>query len=132
MPAESPERKSKAGTTIPEPAELARRINRLFDVMHARRDPPQTTSAAAAAITERGPVQLDAEALDALRAGHNPGATVPELNALADHFGVTAAYLTDAGTDPTVDAQLNLLRTLRDNGVGKIISVHACTRPHHS
>lgn len=129
MPVEGPQRESNAGTTVPGPAELARRINRLFDVIHARREPPQTTSAAAAAITERGPVQLTAEALDALRAGHNPGATVAELNALADHFGVTAAYLTDAGTGRTVDAQLDLLRALRDSGSGRIIGVYACAPP---
>lgn len=128
-----PQRESTAGPAIPGPAELARRINRLFDVIHARRDPPQTTSAAAESITARGQVQLTAQALDALRAGQGPCATVAELKALADHFGVASAYLTDNDAGPTVDAQLGLLLTLRDAGVGgKIIAVHACTPRGHA
>ena len=113
-----------------DPPELARRINRLFDVMHARTAPPPSTSAAAAAITARGAVPMSPSTLERLRSDCGATSSHAELTAIAEFFGVSTSYLTDAAAGPGIDAQLDTLRALRDAGVGgPIRTIHACSRP---
>lgn len=101
--------------------ELARKIDRLFEVMHKRDAPPMSTATAAAAITAKTGVPLSAARLEALRSGDNDAAaTHSELAAIARGFGVSPIYLTTAGPAPEIDAQLDLLQALRDTGVQSI------------
>lgn len=96
--------------------ELARRINLLFDVIHKRAEPPLTTAEAAASITARGGAPVTAVGLEALRSGETLDTSRAELSAIAEFFGVPAIYLTDRGCRTGIDAQLHLLRIMRDAG----------------
>ncbi|PQM49158.1 Nucleoid-associated protein EspR [Mycobacterium talmoniae] len=106
--------------------ELALKINRLFGVMHKHGEPPLTTEAAAELISAQTGVRLSAADLARLRSGEAMDAAVAELRAIATFFGVPASFLTTSGTDPDLDAQLNLLRAMRDAGVQ---NVHMCRGP---
>lgn len=101
---------------IQNPTELARRINRLFDVMHKRAEPPLSTGDAVESITARGGLPLTVAALDALRAGGDTEATAEQLSALAEFFGVPPQYLVDTDAASNIDTQLTILRTIRDAG----------------
>lgn len=110
--------------------ELARRIDRLFEVMHKRDTPPVSTAAAAAAITTNSGVPLTAVRVEALRSGEDEAVAAPtnaELTAIAAYFGVSPRYLTTAGPTPDIDAQLDLLLAMRDTGVHDI---RACNPAH--
>lgn len=97
--------------------ELAARLNKLFEVMHKPSAPPLSNAAAAAAITEKTGVPISPAYLWQLRNGVKTNPTVAHLRAIAEFFGLPASYLIDSEADPAVDAQLNLLQALRDNGV---------------
>lgn len=98
--------------------ELARRINRLFDVMHKRDAPPLTTAAAADGITARGDAPVSTNLLDQLRSGDRSNdPTEAELRAIAAFFGVAPEYLTDTESATRIDPQLDILRALREAGV---------------
>lgn len=98
-------------------AQLASRLNKLFDVMHKADTPALSDTAAAAAVAEKTGVAITADYLRRLRDGSETTATEADLVAIAEFFGVPAAYLTDRAVDPMIDAQLNLLRALRDHRV---------------
>jgi transcriptional regulator with XRE-family HTH domain len=55
-----------------------------------------------------------------LRTGKRDNPTVQHLTALATYFGVPVAYFLDDEQTERVDAQLDLLRTLRDAGVTEL------------
>lgn len=97
--------------------ELAARLNRLFEVMRKAGTPPLSNAAAAAAITSKTGVPISPAYLWQLRNGVKTNPTVTHLRAIAEFFGLPASYLIDRETDSALDAQLNLLQALRDNGV---------------
>ena len=99
---------------------VAARINRLFDVMHKRAEPPLSTSAAAAAITVETGVPLSPDALESVRAGQGSIPEDSELVAIAQFFGISPRYLVSAGPHPDIEAQLNLLEAMRDAGVQEL------------
>lgn len=101
----------------PDDSGLAARLNKLFDLMRKAGTQPLSNAAAAAAITEKTGVPISPAYLWQLRSGIKKNPTVTHLRAIADFFGVPPSYLIDRGTNPAVDAQLNLLQALRDNGV---------------
>ncbi|WP_253843192.1 helix-turn-helix domain-containing protein, partial [Mycobacterium colombiense] len=78
---------------------------------------PLSNAAAAAAITKKTGVSISPAYLWQLRSGVKRNPTVAHLRAIAEFFGVPASYLIDRNTDPAIEAQLNLLQALRDNGV---------------
>jgi transcriptional regulator with XRE-family HTH domain len=101
----------------PDGSGLATRLNKLFELMRKAGTPPLSNAAAAAAITDKTGVPISPAYLWQLRSGLKTNPTVAHLRAIADYFGVPPSYLIDRGTDPAIDAQLNLLQALRDNGV---------------
>lgn len=107
------------------PDELARRLNKLFDVFHRRGEPALSNAEAAEAISAKTGVAVGAEDLDQLRNPAEPRGTPStgpaQLEAVEDFFGVPRGYL----TDPAIAAQLDLLATLRDTNA-RIMA--ACTR----
>jgi hypothetical protein len=111
--------------TGPALGELALKINRLFEVMHKRGEPPLTNSAAAELISSESGVPLTGTDLARLRSGEKIDPGGAELRAIAKFFGVPESYLVAAGTDPDLNAQLNLLRVMRDAGVRNL---HVCGR----
>lgn len=104
-------------TKGPDGSGLATRLNKLFELMRKAGTPPLSNAAAAAAITDKTGVPISPTYLWQLRSGLKTNPTVAHLRAIADYFGVPPSYLIDRGTDPAIDAQLNLLQALRDNGV---------------
>ncbi len=100
--------------------ELAGRLNKLFDVMHPVGAPEVSNATVAAAVAG---VSVTPEDLGRLRDGSekSPGTVV--LCAIAEFFGVSASYLTDVDLDSSIDAQLNLLRALRDR---RVQGIRAC------
>ncbi|OBH51943.1 XRE family transcriptional regulator [Mycobacterium colombiense] len=104
-------------TKGPDDSGLATRLNKLFELMRKAGTPPLSNAAAAAAITEKTGIPISPAYLWQLRSGLKTNPTVAHLRAIADYFGVPPSYLIDRGTDPAIDAQLNLLQALRDNGV---------------
>lgn len=95
----------------------ATKINRLFEVMHKRGEPPVSTRAAAEAISDQSGVHIGVEDLEALRSGDKTDPTTAELSAIARFFGVSERYLLSAGPVADIEAQLGLLRGLRDAGI---------------
>lgn len=104
-------------TKGPDDSGLATRLNKLFELMRKAGTPPLSNAAAAAAITDKTGIPISPAYLWQLRSGLKTNPTVAHLRAIADYFGVPPSYLVDRGTDPAIDAQLNLLQALRDNGV---------------
>ena len=98
-------------------SELARKLDKLFEVMHKPSEPALSNAAAAAAITEKTGVAISPAYIWQLRNGLKTNPTVQHLRAIAAFFGVPASYLIDSDADAKVDAQLNLLQALRDSGV---------------
>ncbi|OBI13266.1 XRE family transcriptional regulator [Mycobacterium sp. E2327] len=100
-----------------EKGDLAARLNKLFEIMRRPDTPPLSNAAAAAAITTQTGVSISPAYLWQLRSGVKDNPTVQHLRAIAEFFGVPASYLIDRDPDAQIDAQLNLLQALRDNGV---------------
>lgn len=100
-----------------ERGDLAARLNKLFEIMRRPDTPPLSNAAAAAAITTQTGVSISPAYLWQLRSGVKDNPTVQHLRAIAEFFGVPASYLIDRDPDAQIDAQLNLLQALRDNGV---------------
>ena len=96
--------------------ELARRINLLFDVMHTRTEPPLNSAAAAAAMSARGGSAVSAAVLEQLRLGYRGDALDAQLLIVAEFFGVPSVYLTETRVRTGVDAQLHLVRLMREMG----------------
>lgn len=101
----------------PDNGELAARLNKLFEIMRKPGTSPLSNAAAAAAITAKTGVPISPAYLWQLRNGIKTNPTVTHLRAIADFFGLPASYLIDRDTDSAIDAQLDLLQALRDNGV---------------
>lgn len=99
---------------------LASRLNKLFDVMHTADSAPSSDTAAAAAIAEKTGVTIRPDYLRRLKDGSETTAAANDLAAITETVGVPAAYLTDRDLDPMIDAQLNVLKALRDNRVRDI------------
>ncbi|CAN3132556.1 XRE family transcriptional regulator [Mycobacterium sp. smrl_JER01] len=96
--------------------ELARRINLLFDVMHTRTEPPLNSAAAAAAMSARGGSAVSAAVVEQLRLGYRGDALDAQLSIVAEFFGVPSVYLTETRVRTGIDAQLHLVRLMREMG----------------
>ena len=96
--------------------ELARRINLLFDIMHTRTEPPLSTETAAAAMSARGGPAISAARLEQFRLGYRGDALDAQLSVVAEFFGVPSIYLTETGVRTGIDAQLHLVRLMREMG----------------
>lgn len=100
-------------------AKLARKLNLLLDLFESQGSSPLTYPRISKHMSERG-TPLSRSRWAYMRAGDGPMATDPALlQNLAEFFGVDPRYLLDDdGEVPVlVDAQLQLLRTLRENRV---------------
>lgn len=80
-------------------ANVAAKIDRLFEVMHRQDERPMSTDAAAEGISTQTGVEIDAPYLRELRAGTVTTPTVADLRAIATFFGVSPEYLTDDRPD---------------------------------
>lgn len=119
---DDPDRHETAGATPPRRAasgtapSLADKINRLFEVMHPASRGPLSNEEVAAAINATGS-SISASYLWLLRTGKRDNPTASHLEALARHFGVTAAYFFDEDVAVDIERELDLIAAMRDNGV---------------
>lgn len=105
---------------------LADRLNKLFDVMHRATESAVTNAAVAEAVSRQSDTVVSPIEIQQLRDGTLPAPAIEKLGAIAAFFGVPANYLTDPSVDAAMDAQLTLLRSLRDSGIRDL---HLCAGP---
>lgn len=67
-------------------------------------------------MTARGGTAVTAAALEELRLGNSVDASRAELEVIAEFFGVPVCYLTNTGVRTGIDAQLHLVKVMRDAG----------------
>lgn len=99
---------------------LAARLNRLFQTVHARGQSEYSNEEVAEAIRQRGGPTISAAYLWQLRKGLRDNPTKHHLEALAEFFGVPAAYFFDDAESAQIAAELDLLMALRDAPVRQI------------
>ncbi|MFF4567989.1 helix-turn-helix domain-containing protein [Streptomyces sp. NPDC001435] len=96
---------------------LSARLNRLFEVMHPKGREAYTSHEAAEIITAHGG-KITAMQIEQLRNGTwNPQSEEP-FEPLANFFGVPVSYFVDDEVASQVSADLNLVDTLKAQGIG--------------
>jgi len=95
---------------------LADKLNHLFRTVVPPGRGPYGSEEVAQAITANG-VSISGSYIWLLRKGQRDNPTLRHLQALADFFGVPAAYFFDDKVAADVDADLALLVALKDTGV---------------
>jgi transcriptional regulator with XRE-family HTH domain len=95
---------------------LAEKLDRLFGTVHPPGRGEYSYEEVASAIRERG-VMISHTYIWQLRKGARDNPTKRHLEALAEFFGVNAAYFLDDEAARRIDEQLELLAALRDNAV---------------
>ncbi|SLH40867.1 helix-turn-helix domain-containing protein [Mycobacteroides abscessus] len=96
---------------------LAQKLNKLFDMKHKANAAPLSNDAAAKEIFDMTNVKISGSYLWLLRQGERDNPTLQHLQAIAEYFGVPAAYLVEPGVDENLEAQVETLMALRDAGV---------------
>jgi len=99
---------------------LADKLDRLFEAVHPAGRGPYSNEEVAALIREQGGPTISATYIWLLRKGQRNNPTLKHLEALANFFGVPAAYFFDDETAAKVDAELALLNALKDLGVQRL------------
>ena len=100
------------------PSNLAARLNKLFEVMRKKSDPPLSNEAVAEAVTRQTGIPISAALIWEVRNGvQETNPTVQQLRSIATFFGAPESYLIEDAPDPAIDAQLSLLQAVRDTGV---------------
>lgn len=100
----------------PAPRALSDKIDHLFQVVRPAKG-EYTHEQVAKAIEERGGPTISASYLWQLRKGLRDNPTKKHLEALADFFGVPPAYFFDEDAAERIDAELDLLASMRDADV---------------
>ena len=106
----------------PPPARtLAEKLDQLFRTMHPRgRDEYSYREVAAGIRAQGGPRRMSATYLWQLRTGRKDNPSRRHLAALATFFGVPVSYFFDDALAAQIDAELALLRALRDASIRRI------------
>lgn len=99
---------------------LAAKVDHLFRTVHPQTGREYSFEEVAEALRARGGPTISATYLWQLRKGLRDNPTKRHLEALAEFFGVPAAYFFDDGESERIDAELTLLTALRDTPVRQI------------
>jgi len=99
---------------------IAEKLDRLFRQVRAAGQAEPSYMAVAEAIRTVQGVSISHTYIWQLRTGRRDNPTVQHLTALATYFGVPVAYFLDDEQFRRIDAQLELLQTIRDAGVTEI------------
>jgi transcriptional regulator with XRE-family HTH domain len=99
---------------------IADKLDRLVRQVRAPGQAEPSHMAVAEAIRREQGVPISHTYIWQLRTGRRDNPTVQHLTALATYFGVPVSYFLDDEQTARVDAQLELLRTIRDAGVTEI------------
>src|SRR5690348_17042679 len=108
---------------MPEPGateSLAAKLDRLFRSFRRPQGGEYSYEVVARALRTRGGPTISATYLWQLRTGRRDNPTKAHLEAIADYFGVSAAYFFDDAAAERVEAQLQLLTAMRDARVSDI------------
>lgn len=101
-------------------ATLAAKLDKLFTTMRRKGAAEPSNAAVAAAITEQLGVPISHTYIWQLRTGRRDNPSIQHLTALATYFGVPVAYFLDDEESAKIERDLELLATLRENGVTDI------------
>ncbi len=102
-------------------ADFAERLNRLFEVAPGPDGQPWTNEAVLRAITAKGEGTISRGYLSELRTGKKTNPTKAHMEALADCFGVSAAYfVADQDYADQVAAELQLHAAMRNADVRSV------------
>jgi transcriptional regulator with XRE-family HTH domain len=105
----------------PRSRTLAEKLDQLFRTMHPRGRGEYTYREVAAGIrAQGGPRRMSATYLWQLRTGLKDNPSRRHLEALATFFGVPVSYFFDDAMAARIDAELALLRALRDTPIRRI------------
>lgn len=96
---------------------LADKLNHLFATVHPAGRGPYSNEEVAAAIRDRGGPTISAGYVWLLRKGERDNPTKKHLEALAEFFGVPAAYFFDDELAERIESELAMLSALRDAGI---------------
>lgn len=112
-----------------DPGTVAARLNRLFDTIRPPGRGPLRNYEVLKALRARG-IEMSAPYLSQLRAGRRSHPSLDMLRHLADFFGVSVAYFTDATSAYTryLEAELCWLETANDPEV-RMITTSLLTLP---
>lgn len=98
---------------------LAERLDHLFRLVHPV-GAEYSWREVAEGINKRGVTITSAAYIEQVRRGEHDNPPQRLLENLADFFGVPVAYFSDDELADRVDSQLELLASIRDEGVGHI------------
>ena len=100
---------------------VADRLEHLFATVHPANRGPYLLKEVVAEINERaGREVVSVSYLSRVRRGERPNPSHAVIAGLADFFGVPVDYFTRSSVAERVDSQLELAKTLQDQGVAKI------------
>jgi transcriptional regulator with XRE-family HTH domain len=102
------------------PGSLSDRLEYLFRTVRESGRREYSNEEVATAITRDQGVSISASYIWYLRTGQRDNPTYRHLSALAAFFGVPPAYFFDDATSQQVEAELALLRSMRDSNVRDI------------
>lgn len=124
-------RQQHRGRDSIDPGTVAARLNRLFDTIRPPGRGPLRNYEVLKALRARG-IEMSAPYLSQLRAGRRSHPSLDMLRHLADFFGVSVAYFTDATSAYTryLEAELCWLETAHDQQV-RMITTALLTLPPH-
>jgi transcriptional regulator with XRE-family HTH domain len=100
-------------------ATLAGKLDRLFRTVRSPKGGEYSYEEVASTIRDRG-VTISHTYIWQLRKGVRDNPTKRHLEALAEFFGVSAAYFLDGDAARRIDEQLELLAALRDNAIRQV------------
>ncbi len=108
------------GGEIEDP-DLAAKLNKLFETMHADGAKPDSNEKVVAALAARNEnVRITSQYLGQIRAGKKTKISAHTLRALAEYFNVSPSYLIEPGPNKDIEKQLSLMRLMRDEKVRSI------------
>lgn len=106
-----------SGSEVDGLADLAAKLNLLFEKSRPAGKPAQSNDAAAEGIWKKYKVSISGSYLWALRNGKKTNPTVLHLRAIAKYFGVEPRYLIEEGPHEDIESELGAIAALRDAGV---------------
>ncbi|GAA2390809.1 helix-turn-helix domain-containing protein [Streptomyces glaucosporus] len=99
---------------------FAARLNHLFETVHPPDRGPYSNQEVADLLRKRGGETVSHVYLWKLRTGRAANPSRRQLETLAGFFGVPVGYFFDDTTAARVDAELEIVRQLRDSGVQRV------------
>jgi transcriptional regulator with XRE-family HTH domain len=101
----------------PEASTFAERLDYLFRHVHPPEKAEYTHEEVAAGVSAAGEESISATYVWQLRKGHRTNPTLRHIEGLSNFFGVPPSYFLNPEVERSVNAQLDLLASLRDAGV---------------